>query len=49
MEWADGKLTRAVLRNVSSSTGTCTLRYGDRNAEFAIPVGESREFNGSSK
>jgi alpha-L-fucosidase 2 len=48
IEWKEGKLTRAVIRNVSNSTGKCLLRYGDRTAELAIPVGESREFDGNS-
>ena len=48
MEWAAGKLTRAVVRNVSNSTGKCALRYGDRTAELMIPAGEAREFKGNA-
>jgi alpha-L-fucosidase 2 len=46
IEWKEGKLSRAVIRNVSSSTGKCAVRYGDRTAELAIPVGKSCEFKG---
>jgi alpha-L-fucosidase 2 len=44
--WQDGKLVRAVIRNVSNPAGKCVLHYGNRTADLAIPVGESREFAG---
>jgi len=44
MEWKDGKLNRAVIRNISSPTGKCMVRYGDRTSELTIPAGESRGF-----
>ncbi|MFT5122892.1 MAG: alpha-L-fucosidase 2 [Kiritimatiellia bacterium] len=44
IEWKDGELTRTVIRNVSSPTGECAVRYGERTAEMVVPAGESREF-----
>jgi alpha-L-fucosidase 2 len=48
VEWKDGKLTRAMIRNVSGG-GTCQLRYGDRTAELTVPLGDSREFKVDAK
>jgi alpha-L-fucosidase 2 len=47
IEWKDGKLTRAVVRNVSNPSGECVLRYGEKTQKLAVPRGESREFNGN--
>jgi alpha-L-fucosidase 2 len=44
MEWRDGKLTRASIRNVSSPTGECVVRYGDVTRKIVVPCGEAREF-----
>jgi len=45
--WKDGKLVKALIRNVSSPAGKCEVRYGGRTVELAIPVGESREYKGN--
>ena len=47
IEWQDGKLTRAVIRNVSSPTGKCVVRYQDRVKKLSVTRGESREFKGN--
>ncbi len=44
IEWKDGKLVRATLRNVSSPTGECAVRYGDVTAKLFVPKGASRLF-----
>jgi alpha-L-fucosidase 2 len=46
MEWKSGSLVHAVIRNVSSATGECTVRYGDRSQKMIIPCGETKDFNG---
>jgi len=46
IEWKDGKLTRATIRNVSSPTGECAVRYGDITETIVVPRGESRVFTG---
>jgi len=46
MEWRDGKLTRATIRNVSSLTAECAIRYQDITTKIAVPKGESRVFPG---
>ena len=48
IDWQDGKLTRATLRNVSSPIGDCTVRYKSLVTKIAIPPGESRQFTGSA-
>jgi len=47
IEWNDGKLTRALIRNVSSPTGKCVVRYGEKTSELSVPAGESREYKGN--
>lgn len=47
--WKDGKLTQAIIRNVSSPTGEREVRYGDVTTKVVVPPGESRNFNGKSK
>ncbi len=47
IEWKDGKLTSAVIRNVSNSTGECEVRYGGKTGKIVVPRGESREFTGN--
>ena len=47
IEWQNGKLTRAVIRNVSSPTSKCVVRYQDRVTKLSVPRGESREFKGN--
>jgi len=46
MEWRDGKLTGATIRNVSSLTTECAIRYQDITTKIAVPKGESRVFPG---
>jgi len=43
MEWKEGKLTRALLRNVSNPTGECVVRYGSGTTRIVVPKGEPRE------
>jgi alpha-L-fucosidase 2 len=45
LDWKDGKLTRATIRNVSGDK--CTVRYGERNLALTIRRGASRELDGS--
>lgn len=40
IQWADGKLTEARIRNVSSPTEACVVRYGDRTHRLTLPQGE---------
>jgi len=49
IDWKDGKLVRAVIRNVSSPTSKCVVRYQDRVTTLSVPRGESREFKGNRK
>ena len=44
IEWRDGKLTRATIRNVSSFAAECEIRYRDLTTKIAVPKGESRVF-----
>jgi alpha-L-fucosidase 2 len=44
MEWKDGKLTRALIRNVSSPNSECAVRCGGTTTRIAVPKGESRVF-----
>ncbi len=44
IEWKEGKLVKAQIRNVSSPTGKCALRYGERSADMDIAAGGSRQF-----
>ena len=44
LDWKDGKLARAMIRNVSSPVGTCSVRYGDKTGTISVPRGESRAF-----
>jgi alpha-L-fucosidase 2 len=46
IEWKEGKLVRAEIRNVSSPDGGCVVRYGSIATQIAVPRGESREFIG---
>ncbi|HAS83895.1 MAG TPA: hypothetical protein DCS43_14770, partial [Verrucomicrobia bacterium] len=46
IEWQNGKLTRATIRNISSPTSECTVRYGEVTSSIAVPRGESRVFTG---
>jgi alpha-L-fucosidase 2 len=46
IEWKDGNLIQALIRNVSSPTGKCLVRYGEMTSELSIPAGESRERKG---
>ena len=49
MEWKAGKLARAWIRNVSSPTGECVVRYGDISKKIVVPRGDAREFTGQEK
>jgi len=48
IEWQDGKLTRATIRNISSPASECTVRYKDNVTTIAVPRGESRVFTGNA-
>ena len=43
--WQDGKLTRVVLRAISNSSETCTLRYGKESVTVELKPGEMREID----
>jgi len=47
IDWQDGKLTRATIRNISSPASECSVRYNKVVTKIAIPKGESREFAGT--
>jgi hypothetical protein len=42
--WKDGRLTQAVLKNISNPEGRCTVRYGDITRIMKIPVGAQASF-----
>ena len=42
MEWKDGKLVRATIRNVSGADGECSVCSGGVTAKFNLPKGKSR-------
>jgi alpha-L-fucosidase 2 len=44
IEWKEGKLVKATIRNVSSTTGECTVRYGDSTTKLKIPAGGSQSY-----
>jgi len=46
MEWRDGKLTSAMIRNISSLTAECAVCYQGITTRIAVPKGESRVFTG---
>ena len=40
--WADGELDYAIIRSVKETTPSrCELRYGDRQNNFLLAIGES--------
>ncbi len=49
MEWKDAKLVRATIRNGSSPTGECVVRYGEVTKKIVVPRGKAREFDGQEK
>ena len=49
MEWKGGKLVRAVIRNVSSPTGECAVRYGAVTTKLTVPQGASRVVSETGK
>lgn len=49
IDWKDGKLTKAMIRNVSSPESECTVRYGKVTTKLAVPKGESKKFTGHEK
>jgi alpha-L-fucosidase 2 len=40
IEWKDGKLTSATIRNISGTS--CKVRYGDRVTPLTLKPGESK-------
>lgn len=44
IEWADGKLTTATLRNINSPTDQAQVRYGDRKETLTVPRGKQVVF-----
>jgi len=44
MEWAQGRLTSATIRNVASESGECVVRYGERSVPFAVPPDSTANF-----
>jgi len=49
MEWKGGKLTHAVIRNMSGRDGECVVSYGGVTTRIAVPKGESRKLTGNVK
>jgi alpha-L-fucosidase 2 len=43
MEWKDGKVTRATIRNLSSPLGACVVSINGFTQKLVVPKGESRE------
>jgi alpha-L-fucosidase 2 len=41
MEWTDGRLTQAVIRNVTAPGGTCTVLYGQKQQKVEVAPGAS--------
>jgi len=39
-------LVRAVIRNISSSTGVCRVRYAGRTMPKTVPKSESQKYSG---
>ena len=44
LEWRDGKLTQALIRNRSGADGECAVGYGGVTTKLAVPKGGSRVF-----
>jgi len=44
MAWADGKLVSAEIRNVSSESGNCEVRYKGKSVSMKIPKQQSKTF-----
>lgn len=49
MEWKDGKLTRAIIRNVSGADGECAVRFNGVNAKVAVTRAKPWVFEGRDK
>lgn len=47
IDWQDGALKRATIRNVSSPVLECVIRYQGRSTTLDVPQGESRTYAGS--
>jgi len=47
LEWADGQLTQAVIRNVAATEDTCTLQYGQKSTKVKVSRGESQMLRGN--
>ena len=43
MAWADGKLVSAQIRNLSSESGRCEVRYQGKRLTLQIPKNESKD------
>jgi alpha-L-fucosidase 2 len=46
IEWRDGKVTHAAVRNVSNPTGECVVRINGITSKIIIPPGQAHEFAG---
>jgi hypothetical protein len=42
MQWKDGKLTQAVLRDISNKPGKIQVRYGNTTGTFEIDQGSKQ-------
>jgi alpha-L-fucosidase 2 len=40
LAWKDGKLTKAVVRNISNPEGKCTVRYGETMRTLSVARGQ---------
>jgi alpha-L-fucosidase 2 len=45
IEWKDGRLVHAVIRNISGADGTCVVKYGEATMKLELAAGKSRELN----
>jgi alpha-L-fucosidase 2 len=45
--WREGKLVQVVVRNVSSRSGACTVRYGDKTKTVTLAKGEEKRLTAS--
>jgi alpha-L-fucosidase 2 len=46
IDWADGHLLGAKVRNVSGKTAVCQIRYGGKSKEHSFKPGAVMSFNG---
>ena len=40
LDWQDGKLTKALIRNIANPDGTCKVRYDESTQTLRVPLGK---------